>query len=697
MPTNFSTFAMQWINVRLISLLAMLGLIHVSTLSGDDLEKPIRQILEDRCIDCHNAELKNGGMNLAALTADYDPARDKDAWVKVDSVISKGIMPPEDEESLTDDRRVAVADWFEKQFVRPGGIQHAGPNHPRRLTREELQNTLEDILRVDIREDVTNSRLHVIPDTIIEKFFAAGIHGKSGFSNDAVTLSQESVDIQTTARCFALVLSLIDSNKSAREYIFGGETLPADLSLEGARAIIDKFAQSAFRRPVTTDELAALVTVYEKMAAKRSKLDAIKSSFLAVLLSPSFLYRFEEPANGQVEVVGNELAVRLAYFLWSSPPDATLMDLVAKGELRQPEVLKQQVRRMLADPKRIALAENFGGEWFDYKKLRQQSAVNKRSDKMAGFYRTQFEEALLFFDSVIRYDQSIYSLVDAEWAYSNRHQSGIYRLSTAPKTFEVEDPLPPISIHFRSNDRSVTQGNYEYKHSPLTLVKLTDSNRGGLLTLGPTMSVTSTPNRTSPIRRGVWVMERILGEHFEPPVDVPDLEETQKKAQTQKLNLSHNEILKLHSSQDGCVSCHKYIDPIGFGLEAFDQLGISRSITEANPAGEKLQWTPKETPKAFADRSWSLKKPLETGTETKIFFQWKVGRHRLDVRNVRLQAGEVTLTDAHAGFTGSSTRNNVWFFKIPADAPKTGWKLTANVKGDGGNDSNGTITIAETQ
>ncbi|MEK6237884.1 MAG: DUF1592 domain-containing protein, partial [Planctomycetales bacterium] len=118
--------------------------------------------------------------------------------------------------------------------------------------------------------------------------------------------------------------------------------------------------------------------------------DAIKSSFLGILLNPYFLYRFEEPAPGQTEVVGDELAVRLAYFLWSAPPDEELLDLAARGELRKPEVLKQQTRRMLADPKRIALAENLGGEWFDYKKLRQQSSVNKRSDKMAGFYRTQY-------------------------------------------------------------------------------------------------------------------------------------------------------------------------------------------------------------------------------------------------------------------------------------------------------------------
>ena len=499
-------------------------------------------------------------------------------------------MPPPNKKPLAAEQLRAVADWFEGEFVRPGGIQHAGANIARRLTREELQNTLEDILSIDLRETVTNSRLHVIPDTIIEKFFAPGVHGASGFSNDGLTLSREPADIQTYARCFSLVLNRVVSNQDAMLRLFGSATPGGEIPLAEARAIIDRFGRSAFRRPLTADESDAFAAVYQKMAKRRSATEAITSSMLAILLSPPFLYRFEEPVSGkgQAPVVGEELAIRLSYFLWSAPPDAALLDLAARGELRKPEVLKQQVRRMLADPKRIALAENLGGEWFDYKKLRQQSAVDKRSDKMAGFYRTQYEEALLFFDSIIRYHQPISSLVDAEWAYLNRHQSDIYRLKTEKKSFAVENELPPISLHYRDAARQIRQENYEYKHAPLELVGLGDTDRGGFITMGSTLSATSTENRTSPIRRGVWVMERILGADFEQPADVPDLEETQKKAKGQKLNLTHNEILKMHSTQQGCVSCHQYIDPIGFGLEGYDQLGISRNLAATEPPGHQM-------------------------------------------------------------------------------------------------------------
>jgi hypothetical protein len=556
----------------------------IASVRGESKEvaSPIQEILEDRCIDCHDADEEKGGVNLEGLIDDFDRLGDLELWVKVDAAIAEGKMPPAKKKPLVGSRVKTFASWFEREFVRPGGVQHAGVIHPRRLTREELQNTLEDILHIDLRETVTNSRLHVIPDTIIEKFFAVGVYGASGFSNDAVTLGKEATDIQSFGRCLSLVLARAISDEGSRTHLFGTPTLADSISLDEARLIIGRFGRSAFRRQLTTDEINAFVRVYQKMVVKRSATEAIKSSMLAVLLSPPFLYRFEKSGNGQTPVVGEELAVRLSYFLWSAPPDTTLLELANKGELHNPGILKEQVRRMLADPKRISLAENLGGEWFDYKKLRQHSAVNKRSDKMAGFFRTQYEEALLFFDSIIRYDQSIFSLVDASWGFANPYLSGIYGIKTAKKSLEVENPLPPISIHFRSSSRQVKESRYEYRHTPLELVDLSGTNRGGFITLGSTLSATSTENRTSPIRRGVWVMERILGEQFEQPEDVPDLEETQKKAKEQKLKLSDGEILKMHSSQAGCASCHKYIDPIGFGLEGFDQLGIGRNVIESH-------------------------------------------------------------------------------------------------------------------
>lgn len=676
----------------------------VGTVCATDVKvdmEGIASTLKTRCYSCHDSESRSGGMDLQKLTDAVAEERTAD-WVKVEQAIISGKMPPPDETSLSDRERQAFHSWFESTFVFPGGRQHPGPSMARRLTREELQNTLEDILHVDIRVTVTNSRLHVIPDTIIEKFFSAGVVGPSGFSNDAETLARESTDIQTYARCFSLVISLLDANRDARSYLFGTDKLPLELSDDQTIAVIDSFATAAWRRKPTGDEVTRLVDVFHSIAEESGPYEGVKASFLATLLSPSFLFRIEDtdtadpeiPSNRIVAVPSAELAVRLSYFLWSAPPDEELWTLAANDQIREDTVLRQQVRRMLSDPRRIALAENLGGEWFDYRKLRQKSAVNKRSDRMAGFYRTQYEEGLLFFDSIIRYRQSLLRLVDADWAWLNRHQRGIYRLQTESKSFDEIDPLPAINLHYRNTDRHIHSQNYEYRHAALEPMKLTDADRGGFVTLGPTLSVTSTANRTSPIRRGVWVLERILGKHFEVPDNVPDLEETKKRAEAEKKDLSDTELLKLHSSQSGCAACHQYIDPIGFGLEAFDQLGISRTITDLSPTGEKLQWSPKETPARYADHSWSLREPLIPGEETRVFFQYTKGRHRLNIRNVRLTNGDLTIEDKHFGFTGEAKRDNVWFFSVPADAPPDDWKLIAQIEGDGGTDSHGTITIA---
>ena len=664
--------------------------------AADDLAAEVREVLMDRCIGCHDSLERSGGLDLVKLMDHFQPGQDQASWEKVEVAIAKLRMPPSDSEPLQVSEREVIANWFEQQFVQPGGMQHAGHVLPRRLTREELQNTLEDILHVDLRATVTNSRLHVIPDTIVEKFFASGVIGESGFSNDAVTLSKESVNIQNYARCFSLVLSLLDHDSKARKRLFGTEDLPLDLTDEQAGRIIKDFARSAFRREMTEAEFAAIETLYLKRRGE--PFQSMKSAMLATLLSPPFLYRLEEPSQQSSQqpsqVTDEELAVRLSYFLWSSPPDDELIRLASEGELKKTSTLRSQVKRMLADPKRIALSENLGGEWFGYKSLRQKSSVDKRSDRMAGFYRTQYEEALLMFDSLLRYDQPLFRLVDADWAFLNRHQVGIYGFEAVDRVMDVTDALPPISLHFRSNERQVAEGTYEYRHAPLTMHSIKDSDRFGFLTLGSTLTVTSTENRTSPIRRGVWVMERILGEHFEVPDDVPDLASTEAKVKKEKPNLDFNEVLKLHSSQEGCAACHRYIDPIGFALEVFDQRGVRRQLLHQPPEdGEKLNWDPSMVQGGYSERVWQLKEAITADRLIRVFFNYTKGGQRLDIRNVRLRSGDLQMIDKHFGFTGGSRRDNIWSFQIPSDAPATGWELIAEIKGDGGSDSYGIITV----
>ena len=665
------------------------------TVFGTEIPGFIQKILSDNCQECHDDQAQNGALNLSRLVKEFRPRKDIRIWEIVEAAIAQGKMPPPDEGKLSAVDVTEMSSWFSRQFIFDGGVQHPGPTRPRKLTREELQNSLEDLLYVDLRPEVTNSRLHVIPETIIEKFFTAGIIGDSGFSNDAEGSAKETIEIQTYVRCFSLVLSLMDHNQEALQHFFHSKTPPQKLTTEQASQIIQEFGDAAFRRELSSEEVSAFKRVFEKMRQSKSDYGAIKSSFLAILLSPEFLYRFEKAPSQKIEPLTNrELAIRLSYFLWSAPPDAELLERVQAGTLSNSSVLKKQVNRMLADPKRIALAENLGGEWFDYKQLRRQSMVNRRSDKLAGFYRTQYEEALLFFDSIIRFNQPIHSLVEANWAYINRHQANIYGFGMEKLDTLSGESLPPVNLHYRTVSRKIKTQNYEYRHAPLELARLTDANRGGFLTLGSTLSATSTENRTSPIRRGVWVMEKILGEHFVQPADVPDLETAEKKAKQQKQKLSAQEVIRLHSSADGCSACHQYIDPIGFGLEGFDQFGITRRTSAMEPTGEKHYWDPKTTPNRYTDQSWDLTRPLVPGTSVKVYFQYSKGPHRLNIKDVRLQSGAVELVDKHFGYTGANQLDNVWTFSIPKDAPASQWRLTASIEGDqGGTNSSGTITI----
>ena len=170
----------QYLSIRYgFSILVILGIGAINFVAAQELPTPIKQMLQAQCVDCHTGEQSSGGFDLENFIEQFDSHSDLDSWVKIENAIVQRKMPPVDEPPLKQEELAVFSNWFEHQFVRPNGVQHAGTNYPRRLTREELQNTLEDILLVNLRQPVTNSRLHVIPDTIIEKFFTAGVHGNS--------------------------------------------------------------------------------------------------------------------------------------------------------------------------------------------------------------------------------------------------------------------------------------------------------------------------------------------------------------------------------------------------------------------------------------------------------------------------------------------------------------------------------------
>jgi mono/diheme cytochrome c family protein len=316
-----------------------------------------------------------------------------------------------------------------------------------------------------------------------------------------------------------------------------------------ASQILSKLARRAYRRPVTDSDVRPLVAFYQQARGKGTFEYGIQKAVQAILISPDFLFRVEsDPPSktpGAIHRVSNvELASRLSFFLWSSVPDDELLGLAAAGKLSDPQVLKQQVQRMLDDPRSGALTSNFAGQWLNIRNLatvRPDPVVFADFDE--SLRASMRKETELFFDSVVRENRSALELLTANYTFLNERLAKHYGI---PNIYGSQ---------FRR-------------------VMLDDPNRGGLLGQASLLTVTSPPNRTSVVERGKWVLDNLLGTPPPPkPADVPDLEETTKKSH----GLSLRAALELHRDSPGCASCHKLMDPIGFALENYNGIGEWRT------------------------------------------------------------------------------------------------------------------------
>jgi hypothetical protein len=314
--------------------------------------------------------------------------------------------------------------------------------------------------------------------------------------------------------------------------------------------ILGRFMPDAYRRPVESAEVERVAKFVELTTRNGGTfLEGIQTAFQAVLSSPHFLYRWElDPAGAKPNEIrplnDYEIASRLSYFLWSSKPDAELSALAAKGELRKPEVLAQQVARMSKDWRIRAFVNNFGGQWLQIRNIWEvgvdPDTFPKFKDNLKGMMK---EETERFFETIIREDRPITDLVDADFTFLNEDLARYYGI----------------------------EGVKGREFQRVTLPK--DSPRGGVLTMGSVLLSTSTPTRTSPVIRGKWILEQILGTPPPPPPpDVPPLPEQRKVNQTASLR----QRLEQHRAQADCMGCHAKMDPLGFALENFDATGAWR-------------------------------------------------------------------------------------------------------------------------
>ena len=330
---------------------------------------------------------------------------------------------------------------------------------------------------------------------------------------------------------------------------------PASASAEApcARRIVSTLARRAYRAPVTDADVQRLMNFYEA-GRREGGFDAgIEMALQRILASPRFVFRIERhaaPPGTVYRVSDIDLASRLSFFLWSSIPDDELLDLAAQGKLSNPVVLERETRRMLADPRSQALVTNFAGQWLQLRNVRN---VLPNSDEFPDFddnlRQSLQRETELLFESVMREDRNVLDLMTADYTFVNERLARHYG-------------IPDI---YGSRFRRVT---------------IADEARRGLLGQGSILAVTSHAERTSPVVRGKWILENILGmPPAPPPPDVPPLKENQEGQKPRTIR----EQMAEHRANPVCASCHKVMDPIGFALENFDAVGAWRTQEAGGP------------------------------------------------------------------------------------------------------------------
>jgi hypothetical protein len=325
----------------------------------------------------------------------------------------------------------------------------------------------------------------------------------------------------------------------------------SDKPLEDAERLLTAFLKRAFRRSVTSDDVAPFVGIVQsRMSSGYSFEQAIRASLKGVLISPEFLFLKERP--GKLDDFA--LANRLSYFLWSTMPDEKLFALAERQELHRPEILRQQVERMLASPKALALTDNFMGQWLGLREIDSTEPSHILYPEFDHLLKvSMIREVELFFEEILRNDLSLTNFVSSDFLMLNG------RLA---KHYDIEG----------------VEG-WDFKKMPLPA----GSHRGGSLTMAAILKVTSNGTTTSPVIRGAWVLDRILGTPPQPPPDnVSAIDPDIRGAKTIR------EQLAKHRTVESCASCHRKIDPPGFALESFDCIGGYRENYRVTGNGESV-------------------------------------------------------------------------------------------------------------
>jgi hypothetical protein len=450
-------------------------------------------------------------------------------WKKADARVRAHDMPPKGAPLPSDDDRRMFAEWLPR--LKYLSDKDPGPFVIRRLTKIEYANTLHDLFGVD------PSIADGLPDEV------AG----QGYLNSLSPLQLEQYLAIAENVLRQIVAPRGHRRTEIEKRLFGRSARPVGDPRRAAREVARSLARKAYRRPPTEAELDVLVATFD--LGRRNKLaytQALGLMLKGILVSPQFLFitpaEEAEPNSGIVPLDDYQLASRLSYFLWATMPDEELMTLADRGELHVPVVLQAQTKRLLDDPRSRALFDGFGAQWLNVGGLQRQIFDPALFPQMTPALRqAMYDEVRLFFQSIVRDNEPAIRFVDSDYTYLNGTVAAIYGLENTVRGPEMRK------------------------------VRLSNSHRGGVLGMPGILAATSLPNRTSPVKRGVWVLEQVLGEHVPvPPPDVPALDKQDPAAVA---HLTIRQRTELHRTNPVCANCHQILDPIGFGLEKFDAIG----------------------------------------------------------------------------------------------------------------------------
>lgn len=507
----------------------------------------VAPLLETHCHKCHSGDSPEAELSLDRLAKSGPSLASLDAWRSVAKMLRSGQMPPEGETQPTSQAREQAVSALEsqlatfdcRQFHEPGLVTM------RRLNRVEYNNTIRDLLGVDIRP--------------ADAFPADDIG--AGFDNigDVLTISPVLAEKYIDAAESVVARAFADPDVRSR---LAPERIRNDNPESTSRAMrrnISAFATRAFRRPAAEEEVDRLAALMDGLRQNgASSEEALQAGYVAVLASPHFLFRVElDPPAAQDTpdgaeraasrpLTGYELASRLSYFLWASMPDESLFQAAADGELQRPEALSQHVERMLNDPKAQSLVVDFAGQWLGLRELAAASPDPARFPSFDESLRSDMrKETELFVESLLKNNGDILDFLDADYTFLNE------RLA---RHYGVTGVTGDAFRKFAWGEAGAAGGQ-----------------RRGVLTHASILLLTSNPTRTSPVKRGKWVLENILGEP--PPPPPPGVEEL---AEDGELLGTLRERMQQHREDPTCAVCHRQMDTLGFGLENFDAVGAWR-------------------------------------------------------------------------------------------------------------------------